>query len=840
MALTPMMQQYKEIKKEYGDAILFFRLGDFYEMFFDDALTASRELEITLTGREGGEDGRVPMCGVPCHAADTYIARLVGKGYRVAVCEQLDPPSSRGLVRRAVVRLVTRGTVLEDQFLTPGENNFLAAVWPGPGGWGLACADVSTGQMTIGELIRGGALTVGDEMARLKPAEVLLPAQGADELVEIAGGVDAQVTRLPESAFDAGLVLPLLDGREEAAGCPLGVRAGGALLTYLQNTLKKEYAAWQVRVRGKEGVLLLDRASRRNLEITRNLRDGSREGTLLAVLDHTVTAMGGRLIRTWLEEPSTLAEEINERLDAVEEFVLTSTLRRDLFQLLTQVRDLERLAARAALGQASPRDLVGLRSSLQVLPRVRELLAPCRSSLIGRLVAGIDPLPALTARLSSLVDDPPAGIREGGLFREGFFTEIDQLRRAAREGRQWLAGLEAAERERTGIRSLKVGYNRVFGYYLEVTRSNLDLVPPDYERRQTLAGAERFVTPRLKEYEEQVLGAQERGAELEEKMFTELRAAAAAEAAALSRSGRAVAALDVLAALAEAAVRYRYCRPSLNGEGRLAIAGGRHPVVERMLPAGRFVPNDTLLDGQTPFMLLTGPNMAGKSTYLRQVALITLMAQAGSFVPADSADIGVADRIFTRIGASDDLASGQSTFMVEMKECRAIVQGATRQSLLILDEVGRGTSTYDGISIAWALAEHIYRRIGARTLFSTHYHELTELAGEGGPVNFTMAVREQGEEVVFLHRVVPGRADRSYGIFVAGLAGLPREIIVRAREILAGMEKRSPAAAPATRPLEEETALRALKDLDLENLTPLAALNRLYELKEMLRFRPTG
>ncbi|MDA8335817.1 MAG: DNA mismatch repair protein MutS [Peptococcaceae bacterium] len=834
-----MMQQYKEIKKEYGDAILFFRLGDFYEMFFEDALTASRELEITLTGREGGEDGRVPMCGVPYHAADNYIARLVGKGYRVAVCDQLDPPSNRGLVRRAVVRLVTRGTVLEDQFLEPGENNFLAALLPAGGGWGLACADVSTGEMTIGELPRDGNLGYADELARLKPAEVLLPAEGADQLAaEIAGQFDALVTRLPLSAFNAerGPMLPLLRDREDLAAVPLGTRAGGALLTYLGNTLKKEYARWRLTVRGREEILLLDRASRRNLEITRSLRDGGREGTLLAVLDDTVTAMGGRLIRAWLEEPSTVVATINERLDAVEELKEASGWRRDLAVVLRQVRDLERLAARAALGQATPRDLAGLRASLRALPQLLVLLAPARSALVRKLVDEIDPLPDLLERLAALVDEPPAGVREGGLFRDGCHPEIDRLRQAAREGRGWLAGLEAGERERTGIRSLKVGYNRVFGYYLEVTKSNLDLVPDDYQRRQTLAGAERFVTPRLKEYEDMILGAQDRLAELEEEMFTALRTAAGARSEELCRTGRAVAVLDVLASLASAAVRYKYCRPSLDGGGRLHIVAGRHPVVERVLPPGRFVPNDTAMDGQRPFVLLTGPNMAGKSTYLRQVALITLMAQAGSFVPAEYADIGIVDRIFTRIGASDDLASGRSTFMVEMDECRAIVRGATEHSLLILDEVGRGTSTYDGISIAWALAEHIYGRIGARTLFSTHYHELTELAGASGPVNYTMAVQEQGEEVVFLHRVVPGKADRSYGIFVAGLAGLPKDIITRARELLARLESRTPGvqAAPAARPPGEEKLLRSLRELDLPNLTPLAALNRLNQLKELL------
>jgi len=848
LALTPMMQQYKEIKEEYGDAILFFRLGDFFEMFFEDALTAARELDITLTGRAGGEGGRVPMCGVPWHAADNYIARLVGKGYRVAICEQLDPPSNRGLVRRAVVRLVTPGTVVEDQFLAPGENNFLVALIPSASGCGLAYADVSTGRLTIGEVPQGGAFTVFDELARLKPKEVLLPADCAGELAaEIVGQFGAMVTRVAADTFDfapAGKLLsPLARDRgpdeEDLAAVPLGIRAGGALVHYSQNSLKKPCGEWQVAVRGGEGILRLDRASRRNLEITCGLRHGTREGSLLEVLDDTVTAMGARLIRAWLEEPSTVAAEINSRLDAVAELSAASSRRRDLVAGLKQVRDLERLVTRASLGQATPRDLAALRASLRALPKVREVLAQSGCSLISQLVEEIDPLPVLTGRLTeALADEPPVSIREGGLFREGFDPELDRLRCAAREGRSWLAGLEARERERTGIRSLKVGFNRVFGYYLEVTRSNLDLVPADYQRRQTLAGAERFFTPQLKEYEELILGAEDRLGQLEEQMFTALRAEVAAEAQSLARTGRAVAALDVLASLASAAVRHNYCRPSLNGNGRLHIVAGRHPVVERVLPPGRFVPNDTALDGDSRFVLLTGPNMAGKSTYLRQVALITVMAQAGSFVPAQSADIGIVDRIFTRIGASDDLASGQSTFMVEMNECRAIVRGATERSLLILDEVGRGTSTYDGISIARALAEYILDRIGARTLFSTHYHELTELAGQPGLVNYTMAVREQGEEVVFLHRVVPGKADRSYGIFVAALAGLPKTIISRARELLAQMENGAPGgSAPQAAPLRppgEEKAVRSLRELDLLNLTPLGALNLLSELKEML------
>ncbi|WP_413084579.1 DNA mismatch repair protein MutS [Thermaerobacter composti] len=875
---TPMMRQYRQWKERYPDCILFFRLGDFYEMFGDDARLAARILDITLTSRETAKGERVPMCGVPCHAADQYLARLVEAGYRVAICEQVeDPRLARGLVRREVVRVVTPGTLWTAS--GPEEGRYVAALavpeggrgsgrsrWPGGGGeggepgtaaphrgsspgrpqdpgadsrWtttpapaagvpatpaaagdgpdgppvlGLAYADVSTGEFVIAQLEGPQAVRLAlDELARLQAAECLLgpgfEGPGAARLERALRERGCALSRLPAGPWrvrDAEAVLADRFGRAavdqaRAATGPAAVAAGGGLLAYLRETQKVDLEHLRrLRTDPLDQWLAIDANSRRNLELVRRLRDGSRQGTLLDVLDLTETAMGRRLLKQWVERPLVDRQAIEARLDAVEALVADPFLRSDVRRLLAGVQDLPRLLGRVGYQQANARDLLGIARSLERLPELAGRLdGALRGRRAGRLEAvraGLDPdLAALARRLrAALVDDPPTTVTEGGLIRDGFHPEVDELRRAMREGRDWIAALEARERERTGIKSLKVGFNKVFGYYIEVTRANRHLVPPDYERRQTLAGAERFVTPELKAMESKVLGAEERLAALEHRLFLELRQAVAAAIPRLQAVADALAELDVLASLAEAAARYDYVRPQIAADRRLRIKAGRHPVLDRVLE-GRFVPNDIDLDGREErVMLITGPNMAGKSTYLRQVALIVIMAQMGSFVPAAEAEIGLVDRIFCRVGASDDLASGQSTFMVEVAETALAVHNATPRSLILLDEIGRGTSTFDGIAIARAVIEYIHDRIGARTLVSTHYHELTGLAAtRRGIRNYHARVVEDGDSVRFLWRIVPGGADRSYGINVARLAGLPVEIVERAKAILAELDRRA-------------------------------------------------
>ncbi|RJQ30762.1 MAG: DNA mismatch repair protein MutS [Peptococcaceae bacterium] len=858
MSFTPMIQQYLEIKKQYQDAILFFRLGDFYEMFFEDAHLASRELEITLTGREGGKEKRVPMCGIPFHAADNYIARLIEKGYKVAICEQVeDPASARGIVRREVIRVITAGTVIEENLLKDKKNNYLVVIAPGDEGYGLAVSDISTGLFMVTQFGNSEAKSaLLNELARLQPSEVVLPESFADNkkfVKMLSDTASPAVSSFREEAFQLDQAIAILAKNllevPDLSGLPLAASASGALLAFLLDTQKQEPKHLnQLIVYSTNQYMLLDATTRRNLELTISARGGSRRGTLLWVLDNTVTAMGGRLIKSWLEQPLQEIETIKARLEAVEEFTKEIFLRRSLHNHLKQIYDLERLASRISFGSANARDLVALKTSLAVLPEIKYLLAQSRSFLIKKLAGDIDSLEDICSLVeTAIVEAPPFSVREGGLIKSGYHEEVDRLRSTSKNGKTMLAELEGRERSRTGIKSLKIGFNRVFGYYLEVTRTNLELVPDDYQRRQTLANAERFITPELKQLEDTILGAEDRLVQFEYQIFTTIREQIAGEISRIQQSAGAVARADVLLSLAEAAIKGRYTRPVVNQGERIIIRDGRHPVLEQVLKPGQFVPNDTLLgNSECSLSLITGPNMAGKSTYMRQVALIVLMAQAGSFVPAGSAEIGIVDRIFTRVGAFDDLSAGQSTFMVEMDECRTIVLEATKNSLIILDEVGRGTSTYDGISIARALAEYIHDRIRAKTLFSTHYHELTDLEQLPGIINLTIAVKEEGEDIIFLRKVLPGKADRSYGIHVAQLAGLPPAIISRAGKILKEMEIRQNCAEQTAAGSEfstvsservnpEHPVLRELVALDLLNMTPLEALNKLYRLQQLAR-----
>lgn len=873
---TPMIQQYLEIKSQYPDAILFFRLGDFYEMFFEDAEKASKELEITLTARDGGNDKKVPMCGVPFHAATTYIAKLINKGYNVAICEQVeDPGAAKGIVKREVIRVITPGTVLEENMLDEKQNNFLIAVNKDDFGYGLAVADVSTGYFAVTELRGAKALNqLIDEISRLQPVECLIPdnlVKNMDLTTEILKQVKLSLHSYSSVHFSiknatSTLLRHFATGSLEGFGClemSVGISCAGALMAFLAETQKNSLKHINKLIPyTTTSYMLLDPSTRRNLELTRTIRDSSRKGTLLWVLDYTQTAMGGRLLKTWLEQPLTDITAIETRLDTVEELVNNVFMRGDLQKLFTEVYDLERLAGRIAFGSANARDLIALKKSLQVLPKVKEILEKAYSPGLIQLYRQLDILEDVASLIESAIDDnPPITLRDGGIIKKGYNEEIDRLRKASRDGKTWIAELERREKERTGIKSLKVGYNKVFGYYIEVTRANLDAVPDDYIRKQTLANAERFITPDLKEYESLILGAEEKITQLEYELFQAVREKISNSTARIQQAAAIVAQLDVYTAFAEAAIRNNYTKPIINDDGIIKITDGRHPVVEKFMPEGSFVPNDTYLDCSGYRMdIITGPNMAGKSTYMRQVALIVLMAQIGSYVPASEARIGIVDRIFTRVGASDDLATGQSTFMVEMNEVANILNNATAKSLIILDEVGRGTSTFDGLSIAWAVAEYILdpEKIGAKTLFATHYHELTELADiYPGVQNHNIAVKEKGDDIIFLRKIIPGGADRSYGIQVARLAGLPGEVLGKAKEILRTLEvnedavktKREVAAARKKcsdgnnviqlrmfdEPAAGDAVAKEILSLDLLNLTPLEALNYLYKLQQKLR-----
>lgn len=805
MGLTPMMRQYLEVKEQHPDALLFFRLGDFYEMFFEDAKLASRELEITLTGRDCGLAERAPMCGVPYHSAESYISRLIEKGYKVAICEQItDPSESNGLVDRQVVRIVTPGTVMEPSMLEEKSNHYIASLLQSGDSYGLSFCDISTGEFLLTEITQeGGTVLLLDELSRLAPRELIVNTgmQMQEKLLRtIKERFHIYVSVYQDWAYTYAsaretLLRHFTVQSLAGYGCEdmeYGVCAAGALLAYLSETQKNALShIGRIRTYYPQSYMVLDISTRRNLELTESLRNQERRGSLLWLLDKTGTAMGGRMLKKWIQQPLVDQPGIEARLDAVEQLIQKEEVLSILSDKLQEIYDLERLMGRIAYGTANGRDLVALKTSLLQLPAIRVLTGEMDAALLRAYHQQIDELTDIAELIeSSIREDCPLTIREGGIIKEGWNEELDTYRKAMVEGKQWIAELEKKERERTGIKNLKVGFNKVFGYYLDVTKSNYNLVPVDYIRKQTLANSERYITQELKEMEDTILGAEEKSLRLEYRLFTEIRDKINDSIGRIQSTAEAIAALDALVSLAKVSQKNGYVRPRICTDGVLSIKGGRHPVVERTLPHEQFVPNDTYLDlADSRFMILTGPNMAGKSTYMRQVALITLMAQIGCFVPADEAEIGIVDRIFTRVGASDDLASGQSTFMVEMNEVANILHHATRQSLLILDEIGRGTSTYDGLSIAWAVVEHICEELGCRALFATHYHELTELEGKiAGVKNFSITVQEFGEDIIFLRRIIRGGTQKSLGIQVARLAGLPGPVIRRARELLRLLE----------------------------------------------------
>ena len=883
--MTPVRRQYLKIKHSYPDALVLFRLGDFYETFDDDAHLTARELEITLTSRNLGKNLKVPMAGIPAHALESYLARLIKKGHKVAICEQLtDPATSRGLVERDVVRVVTPGTVLESALLEQKANNYLAAVVEdvAAAAAGVAYVDITTGEFAATQLAAERLLP---ELERIAPAEILIPAAdkppawvgmgsgngyGYGSGEEAGEGVDPSgypLTRLNPATFDLDLAREALLGHYdirslEAFGCadlPLATRAAGAIVDYLGQTYKAakpRLAA--LAVYATAGYMTLDAQTRRNLELFTAGRWESRQFSLLAALDDTRTAMGGRLLRRWLGQPLLEKEELERRLDAVEHFFADAFRRSDARSILGNIADLERIVGRIQTGTAIPRDLTALKAGLEAAGPLAATLADgegATAAAVAGLARQLAPVPEAAALIEEAIAAEPAGsVGEGNIIREGFSPELDELKSAGQDARGFIAGLETRERQRTGIRNLRVGYNQVFGYYIEVSKANLRQVPEDYIRRQTLTNGERYIVPELKEYESLVLNSRERIQELERSLFRQVCSQLGGYAEAIGRLAAGMAALDVFAGLAEVAVRYDYVRPKLNGGDAIYIKDGRHPVVERTLGAGAYVPNDLqMANGDARVIVLTGPNMAGKSTYIRQAAIIVLMAQVGSFVPAAAAEIGLVDRIFTRVGLQDDLTTGQSTFMVEMVETAAILNQATPRSLVILDEIGRGTSTYDGLSIARSVIEHLHNdpRLGCKSLFATHYHELTELAQTlPGVRNFSVAVAEEEGRVVFLHRIAAGGADRSYGVHVAQLAGLPRAVVSRAWETLAELErgggtvraggKGLPAGkteAMLQMPLfqPEEPLRAAALALDIPNLTPLEAINKLYELQELAR-----
>ena len=861
--LTPMMQQYMEVKSKYKDCILFYRLGDFYEMFFDDALTASRELELTLTGRDCGLRERAPMCGVPYHAVETYLDRLIEKGYKVAICEQMeDPALAKGLVQRDVIRVVTPGTVIESGMLDERSNNFLLSVCFSGEKAGLAFADVSTGEFFVHQVEDAGR-TLADEVTRISPVEII--ASDLVRLREYVNRDDLSMSERPGTTFQYQNASETLCKHFHLQDLsPLGLtdeyrlaaQAAGALMRYLDETQKNALEhITELRIYQGGDTMLLDRNTRRNLELTESLRSRTKKGSLLWLMDKTSTAMGGRLLRSWIEQPLVNREEILRRLDAVEEFTSQHVLTMTLSEELQGVYDVERLLSKVSYKSLNARDCLSLCASLKKVPGIRNLLSGAQSQGVQAVYALLDPLEDLTGLLERAIHpDAPPVISEGGIIRDGYSAILDEYRSAATNGKQWIIDLEAKEREATGIKNLRIQYNRVFGYYIEVTKSYYDMVPMRYQRRQTLANSERYITPELREIEQKIVGAQEQSVRLELQLFTEIREKIAGEIVRIQHTAQGLKTLDALLSLAKVAVSNHYVRPEITQDASLEIIEGRHPVVEQTMQEGGFVPNDAVMDqDQARMLIITGPNMAGKSTYMRQVALITLMAHLGSFVPAKSAKIPIVDRIFTRVGASDDLASGQSTFMVEMSETAYILRNATRRSLIILDEIGRGTSTFDGLAIAWAVVEYLCdpARVGAKTLFATNYHELSELEGHvEGVQNYCISVKEHGEDVIFLRKIVRGGADKSFGIHVARLAGVPHPVLVRAHEIQARLEV-SDVNKIGQNILEEGTAreneqvslfdvgkteiINELQNLDVMALTPIDAMNKLFLLREKAR-----
>jgi DNA mismatch repair protein MutS len=873
-----MMQHYLKTHEEYKDCILFYRLGDFYEMFFDDAKVVSKELELTLTGKSCGAEERAPMCGIPYHAAETYLTRLVKKGYKVAICEQVeDPKLAKGMVKREVTRVVTPGTTLNAQALDETKNNYIMCIAYIGDHYGISSADITTGDYYVTEVDSERKLL--DEVNKYQPTEII-----CNEAFYISGiDIDDMKNRM-------GIVIYSLDAwyfSDETAQMTLkdhfkvrdleglgladydsGVIAAGALLKYLYETQKttlSNLVAIHPYTTGK--FMIIDSSTRRNLELVETLREKQKRGSLLWVLDKTRTAMGARTLRSFVEQPLIERTEIEERYDAIDEFNTNAITREEIREYLNPVYDLERLITRVTYQTANPRDLIAFRNSIHMLPPIKTLMSDFQSPLLKRLYEQLDTLDELYELIErSITEEPPLTLHDGGILKEGYNEEVDRLRKAKTDGKSWLADLEAKEREKTGIKNLKIKYNKVFGYYLEVTNSFKDMVPEYFTRKQTLANAERFITPELKELEDVILGAEDKLIVLEYELFREVRQKVADEVVRIQKTAKAVAQIDVFASLATVAEQNNYCRPKLNEKGLIDIKDGRHPVVERMIQNEMFVANDTYLDnGSNRVSIITGPNMAGKSTYMRQSALIVLMAQIGSFVPAKSAKIGIVDRIFTRVGASDDLASGQSTFMVEMSEVANILRNATSNSLLILDEIGRGTSTFDGLSIAWAVVEHISnpRLLGAKTLFATHYHELTELEGKLNSVNnYCIAVKEKGDDIVFLRKIVKGGADKSYGIQVAKLAGVPDNVIERAKEIVEELSNNditeivqnisAEGSSKRSKPkldevdleqislldtMDNDTILNELKELDLGQMTPIEAMNKLYELQNKVKNR---
>ncbi len=877
--LTPMMKQYVETKNQYKDCILFYRLGDFYEMFFEDAITASRELEITLTGKDCGLEERAPMCGIPYHAVDGYLNKLVSKGYKVAIGEQVeDPKMAKGLVKREVIRIVTPGTNINTQALDETKNNYIMCIVYMADRYGISVADITTGDYFVTEVDQARKLI--DEINKFVPSEIICNnsfyVSGMD-IEDMKNRLGITIYALDSWYFEDDLCKKSLTEHFKAATLnaigledyDCGVISAGALLQYLYETQKTSLShltTIQPYSTGK--YMLIDSSTRRNLELVETLREKNKRGSLLWVLDKTETAMGARMLRSYIEQPLIDKEEIEQRLDAIEELNQNAISREEIKEYLMPVYDLERLISKISYKSANPRDLIAFSSSLSMLPPIQYILGTFQSDLLTGIYKELDTLEDIFSLIdNAIVEEPPIMIKEGGIFKEGFNEEVDKYRHAKTEGKTWLADLEARERERTGIKGLKIKYNKVFGYYLEVTNSYKDMVPADYTRKQTLANAERYITPELKELEDIILGAEDKLFSLEYDLFSELRDTIAKEVIRIQTTAKAIAKIDVFTSLALVAERGNYCRPVINNKGEIDIKNGRHPVVEKMISNDMFIPNDTYLNNASQrISIITGPNMAGKSTYMRQTALIVLMAQIGSFVPASAAKIGIVDRIFTRVGASDDLASGQSTFMVEMTEVANILRNATSNSLLILDEIGRGTSTFDGLSIAWAVVEHISnpKLLGAKTLFATHYHELTELEGKLDSVNnYCIAVKEQGDDIVFLRKIVKGGADNSYGIQVAKLAGVPDTVIARAKEIVSELNEaditakvkdiavENNAKKPKAAKLDEvdleqmslfdtvkdDDILEELKGLDIGNLTPIDALNTLYKLQNKIKNR---